>query len=339
LKPVARQHQSLPLLKLSASRPRPTMVHSSLSLLLVFVTAGASPTYECVLTSSDVVTDAFNSALDIWAATKRCDHKFNSPALCEQDIASSISDLTALASGIAGIVGSCADVTMNKCGLAANDLVSVSAGLAAAGGAIAESCTSIEEKDVLELQTDLGKCTGDATDGLNSMLHATTSLGEMQSSCSGNAGDCTVPTLEVVSVLASIGSYISAAFSDCSAFAKSPVNTDAADCASAVLDGVAQLSAAAEAGLQLKDACSASASRLYLDTKGQATSSSPGLTALAALLPLAAVLGFVAGSRFAKNRGHAQQTGLLTTGDGIEHEPLTACDSQAVESVRDLEHI
>ena len=35
--------------------------------------------------------------------------------------------------------------------------------------------------------------------------------------------------------------YISAAFVDCSAFAKSPGNTDAADCASAVLDGVAAL--------------------------------------------------------------------------------------------------
>jgi len=304
------------------------MMQSSLSLMLVFVTAGASPTYKCVLDSSDALSSGLDAALAIWAAKKRCPPQMNAPVLCEQDIASAISDLTALGSGIAGIVASCADVTEDDCGLAANDLVSASAGLAAAGGAIAEHCTSIKSHDVLGLATDLGKCTGDATGGLNSMLHATTDLQEMQSSCSGNAEKCTVPTLDVVSVLASFGSYISGAFNDCSAYAKSPADTGDADCASAVLGGVAQLVAAAEAGLKMTEKCSASASRLYLDTQGQATSYSPMFTALAAALPLAAVVGFLAGSRFAKVRGHAisqlPYIGMRSGhGDGIESQPLT----------------
>jgi len=304
------------------------MMHSSLSLVLVFVTASASPTaqqkYECVLSTTDVVNPGLETALSIWAASKRCPPQKHSPVLCEQDIATAISDLTALGSAISGIVSSCSHVTEDHCALAANDLVSASSGLAAAGGAIAEKCTDIKSHDVLGLQTDLAKCTGGALAGFSSMLHATDSLQEMKSGCKHSREECTVSTLNIVNVLASFGAYISGAFGDCSAFAKSPADTDAAGCASAVLAAIAQLSKAAVAGLQMKEECSASASRLYLDTQGQATPYSSMFTALAAALPLAAVLGFLAGSRLAKVRGHAvSQRGH---GDGIESQPLTTSD-------------
>jgi len=308
-------------------------MHSSLSLVLVFVTASASPTNDCVLSTSDALTDGLDTAFSIWAASKRCPPQKHSPVLCEQDIANSISDLTALGSAIAGIVSSCSDVTDDHCSMAANDLVSASAGLAAAGGAIAEKCTDIKSHDVLGLQTDLAKCTGGALGGLGSMLHAADSLHEMKSGCkhasyvdasSAAETECTVSTLGIVNVLASFGAYISGAFGDCAAVAKSPVDTDAAGCASAVLAAIAQLTGASVAGLHMKEACSASASRLYLDTQGQATSYSSMFTALAAALPLAAVLGFLAGSRLAKVRGHAvSQRGH---GDGIESQPLTTSD-------------
>ena len=60
--------------------------------------------------------------------------------------------------------------------------------------------------------------------------------------------------------------------------------------------------------MTMKKECSETASRLYLASNSEvsAATSSPLLLALAAVLPVTAVLSFVAGSRFAKSRKYIE---------------------------------
>ena len=78
-----------------------------------------------------------------------------------------------------------------------------------------------------------------------------------------------------------------------------------AECASTVQGMVSNLMNVADVGMKVHKACGLSdAERLYLENGAdKATSSSSSMPmALAALLPISAVLSFVAGSRFAKAR-------------------------------------
>jgi len=64
-----------------------------------------------------------------------------------------------------------------------------------------------------------------------------------------------------------------------------------------------RLAVCAEAGLKVKGECKVDeADRLYLENGEKAATSNSMPLALAALLPISAVLSFVAGSRFAKYR-------------------------------------
>jgi len=290
------------------------MMRGILSLALVLL-AGASSHHKCELNAGDAVEHGMNAVLDIWAATKRCHGPDGMAVKCERDVASSIQELTAFGGAVAEMVGSCAGVKMENadCAEAANSLVSATAGLAAASGAIANDCAHIVpehlNEDVNEEETLLGKCTADAGDSMNSLFHSTSALQHVQKKCSDSKknGKCTVEALDVVSVLSSFGAYIAAAYNDCSAYdAKRThskgADTSAAACTADVLAGIADLSALANIGLKMNKACASSSSRLYLNTNVEATTAAGSLSnmALAAFLPIAMVLSFVAGRRFGK---------------------------------------
>jgi len=288
------------------------MMRGALSLALVCL-ATAAP--ECMLDSSNAVADGIDSALFIWAATKRCKGAIlaNAPVKCEQDLTSAIQSVTALANSIAGMVASCGGIKEAnlQCGLDADRLVSASAGLAAAGGTIADDCAGVApaqyDGDIHERASQLGKCTADGGKSMNSIFEASNQLQVMKNKCQGKA--CTINSLDLVDVLASFGSYIAAAVDDCSAYTGGKLHGDGnekADCTSGVLGSIAQITTVAKIGLEMKTSC-AKSSRLYSDIDRQAATAtaSPLALALAAILPIAAVLSFVAGSRFAKNRKQA----------------------------------
>jgi hypothetical protein len=282
----------------------------SLALMLL---VGANAKHSCELDSSAMVTHGINAALDIWAASKRCHGAMVNlaPVKCERDVAGSISELATFGGAIAEMVGSCGAVKLanHDCAMAADSLVAATAGLAAVGGAIADQCglanvPAALDGDILGTATELGKCTAEAGSSMNSIFQASNTLQHVQKSCSDSREICKVDALDVVSVLSSFGGYIAAAYADCSLAAnphtKSDIGADA--CSADILMGIAQLSNLAKLGLTMQKACASSSSRLYLDTNTEATTTTGNLSsfALAAFLPIAMVLSFVAGRRFGK---------------------------------------
>jgi len=296
-----------------------------LSLALVCLASSSDVAPQCILDSSVAVTDGINSAMFIWAATKRCKGSIlaDAPVKCEQDLSSAIQSVTSLAGSVAGMLASCGAIkeANHQCGLDATRLVSATAGLAAAGGAIADDCAgagAAANKDILERETTLGKCTADGGESMNSVFKASNMLQEIKHKCTGES--CTINALDLVEVLSGFGSYIAAAVDDCSAGVKGVDHghgDEKADCASGILGSIAQITRVAKIGLDMKTSCGKSSSRLYSNIDGQAASAtaSPLALALAAILPITAVLSFVAGSRLNKNR---QQTRVLESNLELE---------------------
>jgi hypothetical protein len=326
---VILQLELLALLFATLPRPRPAanMMRGTLALALTFLAATtANAGHKCELDSADTVEHGVNAALAIWAADKRCHGTLltEAPVKCEQDVSTSIQELIEMGSALGGMVGSCGAVKLEnwKCGKAADNVVAATAGLAAAAGKIADDCAHIVpaalDGDVLDTATQLGKCTADAGDSMTTLFHAHNSIQHLKDKCGAGSrrrrkGGCTVDALDVTSVLADFGAYIAAAYTECSEYHNAAADTEASDCADGVLSGIAQLTELAKLGLEMKDACKSSSSRLYLDSNNEAASAttSPLVLALAAILPVSAVLSFVAGSRFAKSR---QQTSARDAG-------------------------
>lgn len=302
--------------------------NSSLPEVVVAEPSKKTTSTSCELDSADTVAHGTNAGLAIWAADKRCHGTIleKAPVKCEQDVATSIQELIDMGLGIGGMVGSCGAVKLEnyKCGLASDALVAATAGLAAAGGAIADKCAHQAHGygDILDTATTLGKCTADAASSMNSFFEAHNSIQHLKSTCGSGKAGCTVSALDVTAVLADFGAYIAAAYDDCQTYhgEKNPgevKDTEDADCADAVLDGVSQVSRLAELGLKMYGACRPAPSRLYLEGNGQATGS-PLVLALAAIIPVAAVVSFVAGSRFAKSRQQTWSTDAELLESGSE---------------------
>jgi len=304
--------------------PRPSscnqarMIRAVLFLGSMILMGSASGS--CEIESGDAVENAIESVLFIWAATKRCHGKLlqEAPVKCEQDVASAIQSVTLMGGAIAKIVDKCGTGLNEhaKCAGSVAKLVSSSAGLAAASGLIADKCfntvPSKYDYDVLEKETELGKCVLDTGAGVNHIFAASNEIKKAKKHCEGKK--CTTDVLNVVSIFSHLGGFIANSFDDCSTAhaeytGKKGVDTKNAECIGAVLDGVGDLSSLAKLGLGIKNDCDVSSSRLYLDSNNvdaKATAGNPTLFALAAMIPVSAVLSFVAGSRFAKSRQQAR---------------------------------
>jgi len=268
----------------------------------------------CVLDSSGAVSNAIDSALYIWTATKRCAAPVvgDAPIKCEQDVASSVKAVTATAGAIAGMMNSCGaiDEANAKCGLAVNGLVSATAGLAAAGGKITQYCKDKDYGEEPELKTALGKCTIQSGGAINSIFDAKNTIGRLQKGCDdSDSKKCAVNVLDVVSVVADLGAHLSGSAAFCQQYATNGAAKVGAEmCTNGVLEAIAQLSNVARIAMGVEKACSQESTRLYLEGNGEAATSSPSATVTAALLaalPITAVLGVIAGMRMAKSRQQA----------------------------------
>jgi len=269
----------------------------------------------CVLDSSGTVSNAIDSALYIWAATKRCAAPVlgDAPLKCEQDVASSVKAVTATATAIAGMMNSCGavDDANAKCGLAVNGLVSATAGLAAAGGKITQFCKDKDFGEEPDLKTVLGKCTIQSGGAINSIFDAKNTIGHLQKGCDANTDGkkCAVNVLDVVSVVADLGAHLAGSAAFCQQYATNGAAKVGAEmCTNGVLEAVAQLSNVARIAMGVEKACSKESTRLYLEGNGEASTSKPSATITAALLaalPITAVLGVIAGMRMAKSRQQA----------------------------------
>jgi len=273
-------------------------------VLVLGAVAGASAgNAACALDGAASVDSMANAALNIWAATKRCDEGAAHNAMCAVDIASSIGSVNDMVTTIVSAVDGCGAIKTSHyaCGMAVGGLTSASAALAASTAGMLANCKTDEKQSSANppaLATGLGNCVVDAKMSMTSLFDATHKLAVVKKDGSNTN------VLNVVSALANLGSFLAGSVAQCSAF-EGKGNADAA-CASHSLGLVAALHNVANSGINIADKCKVTKDeRLYLEN-GEATPTGSSMPlALAALLPVSAVLSFVAGSRFAKSR---QQT-------------------------------
>jgi len=267
--------------------------------------ASASDQTQCALDGAASMNSMADAALNIWASTKRCDKGAALDARCAVDISSTIHSVNDMIMTIVSAVEDCGAIHTEhyECGMAVGGLTSASAALAAASGGSLLACpNSLKQANPpFDTSTQVGKCVIDAKSSMASLFSASASLKSVKKNCDTKGSACDNNALNVVSGLADLGSFLAAAVNDCSLF-KGAGNADAA-CESSSLALVSALSHIGTAGLAIADKCKVSkAERLYLEN-GEATPTGSSLPlALAAMLPLSAVVSFVAGSRFAKSR-------------------------------------
>jgi len=267
-------------------------------LMLGAVGLASADNTQCALDGAASMNSAADAGLNIWASTLRCGKGADMAAVCEVDIASSIHSVNDMIMTIVGAVEQCGAIHTEHyaCGMAVGGLTSASAALAAATGGILTACpTPLKQANPpFNTATQIGKCVVDAKSSMTSLFSASHLLSSVKKGGNNNA-------INVVAGLADLGHFLAASVNDCSLF-KGKGDADAA-CASQSLALVSALHHVATAGLAIADKCKVTkAERLYLEN-GEATPTGSSLPlALAAMLPLSAVVSFVAGSRFAKSR-------------------------------------
>merc|ERR1711924_63108 len=125
--------------------------------------------------------------------------------------------------------------------------------------------------------------------------------------CNGeNDEHCGHNALKIAASFSAMGEYLAGAVGRCTVSGNTAL-TSSAECASKAMGLSRDLVRLASAGMAMKKECNFAEERLYALEHGDAIevkdgSSSSVTVALAALLPLTAVVSFVGGSRFAKRR-------------------------------------
>jgi len=267
------------------------------------VLASAHDQAACAVEGSLSAGPLAESVMNIWAATQRCE-KGGSQVACAIDITSAIESVDATITIIVKALASCGALNTEhvQCGMAVNHLIRDTAGLAAEVGGALNACPWPVKASVapvaakLAQTTTLGFCVSDAGNSMKTLFAAVRSLSTMKADHDAHN------SLKLVQVLAELGSFLAGSVAHCES-AIAGKEDSKAECASTVQGMVANLMNVADVGMKVHAACSEDA-RLYLENGAEkATSSSSSMPlALAALLPISAVLSFVAGSRFAKAR-------------------------------------
>jgi hypothetical protein len=271
---------------------------------------------QCAVDGATAVNDLSDAAMFIWAASKRCGNPADSQVKCEIDITSAAQGATNMIATIVAAVADCGAITTEsaECAAAVTELTGAAAGLAAASGGIVDACPNSLKipsglpDDGTAQQTNLGLCIIDAKGAMGSLFSASKYMSQA-ANCKQNGG-CSDTAINIISALADMGSNLAESVNDCTSV-KGDGNGNA-DCAANGLALVSALTEVASAGKAMKGVCTAGASRLYQNREIPTSSSSLTL-ALAAFLPIAAVLSFVVGRR---TRSRPQQA---TERDG---EPL-----------------
>jgi len=302
---------------------------------------------ECTLGAAGAVDEMLDSAVYIMASLVRCTpgHNDTNAIACALDVSSAIESVNGMINVIMKSVDNCNALKQDnhKCGMAVGVLTRSFAGLSAASAGIAAKCPNklngfkaidtvggaMENANkyggdrsfkTAGMQEGFGQCLVNIKDVIKSLALAikrTMTIGE---SCEDpNSSHCAHNTIKIVSSFTALGEYLAGAIGKCEA---NP-NADA-ECAQMSLRLVRHTENVGRASVAMAAECNiGAAERLYLEDAEEASitpaTSNKATVALAALLPITAVVAFVGGSRFAKSR--AQATGdseLLVEGQEVE---------------------
>jgi len=292
----------------------------------------------CALDGARAVDDLLDGATYIWASVKRCNNTAgNTQAdtiLCTLDISAAIESVNAMVNVILKAVQKCGHLesASAECGLAVGVLTRSFAGLSAATSGILARCPNganggvpktplvygvpvynaqtalASAKTVVNADkatpTSFAQCLVDIKDLTKSLFKAIKRIMTMQDSCEDGSHHCVHNTLKLVASIGAMGEYLSSAIGKCEMNATNTKLITNAECASEGLHLVRHVSNVGRAGVDMAKNCAVGAERLYQIEHGnvEPQSSNSMTLALAAFLPLTAVLSFVGGSRIAKPR-------------------------------------
>jgi hypothetical protein len=231
------------------------------------------------------------------------------------DAAQAVSDMVGV---IAKAVKDCTGLHSEsyECGIAVGGIISASAGLTAGTAGIFKDCpknaTMAIGTQPLNLNfndhTATGKCVVDVQDTVANLMGAVSDFSKVAKDCQAGTKDCAINALSTIGAISKIGSGIAGIVNDCQVMgnALSLGNKDAR-CVKATSTVVADLSLIGAAGVNIAKKCKVSgevvSKRLYeLEAAETRSPQNSMVFVLAACIPLAAVLSFVGGARFAKRR-------------------------------------
>jgi hypothetical protein len=263
---------------------------------------------------------------------------------CALDISSTIESVNKAVNVILKAVASCGGLQGEspKCGMAVGELTRSMAGLSAASAGIIANCpnslnnntpldtwgSSLEKGSRYSSLTGInannsftnyggfsnhfGQCLIDVKDTVKSLFKATARILTVTDNCADiHSPACNKNVAKIVAAFSDMGSYLAGAVGKCSNDTKTDVEAECAQYSLKLADALADVDRSA-AGMQM--GCGLVANpRLYSaleeddeDVSAAGSSSGPLTFALAAVLPITAVVGYVAGKRLA--RGTAVST-------------------------------
>jgi len=311
----------------------------------LFLASGAD-TATCALNGAEAVDEMLDSAVYIMASMTRCGEKASNTntVACAMDVSAAIESVNGMINVIMKAVGNCGALKDDhyKCGLAVGVLTRSFAGLASASAGIVAKCPignklgggnvntvaqGMEDaakyggnhpEKVAGIPAGMGECIINVKDTMKALFKAIKRIMTLKDNCEDAASKhCTHNTIKVVSSFTALGEYLAGAIGKCDA--KTHSN---ALCAQMSLRLVRQVENVGRASVAMtKDCDIGGAERLYLEDAEASTpaSDNKATMALAALLPLTALVAFVGGSRLAKARAQVtSDSELLVEGLDIE---------------------
>jgi hypothetical protein len=285
---------------------------------------------QCALDGAKAASELSDVVVYLWAATSRCTQDNLGPpngnmmsAKCAVDISAVIKAVNDMVLIVVKAVNDCADLktTHYECGMAVGKLTSASAGISEATANTVHHCPSVTIQNVPSSDspnpagldnggyTDVGKCVVNVKAAASGLFEATLEASKIKSTCAGDQVQCGRNSLHLVTAVGKIGSAIGLGINKCEqAAGKAAGNQDSA-CFGAITQAVSEIVKATDAGLVVAKKCTASDARLFeLEGAAQPPQSQPTNTVLvAALIPLFAVLSFVAGAKFRMGHLHPSE--------------------------------
>jgi len=276
-------------------------------LVLALAPLAAADQLGCAIDGAGATDSTVNAGVFLWAATERCAKKNKGYDVikCEIDVTSAVKAISDMANTMVGAVNNCnKDINLKHaaCGNAVGSLTSAIAGLGAGAGGLAHWLTKNKTGGHVVVDTTttkVGKCVMNVKSVANGIFQAAAGVKRATAGCNKDNGEkCATSALEVVSILANMGSAIANSVDDCSAKGDS-----LADMSGDIVGLVAALDSVAQAGLAIDQQCDVPDARLYEEAMNTDSSSTPITTiAFAALIPIAVILGFVGGRRARANK-------------------------------------
>jgi hypothetical protein len=304
----------------------------ALLLLVAISSVGADDTASCALHGAEAVDEMLDSALYIMASVVRCDN--DQTIRCALDVSSAVESVNAMVNVILKAVNKCGSLNTEHadCGLAVGVLTRSMAGLSAASAGIVARCPNklnggqalATVGDAMESANKYGTSAGDRAyktagfgsqfgqciinikDTMKSLFKAIKRIMTVKHNCKHpDSKHCAHNVAKIVASFTALGEYLSGALGKCTVASNPDMSKDAL-CAQMSLRLIHHVDNVDRAGTNMARHCDLTAAeRLYLENEDEEVapaSNNSATLALAALLPITAVMSFVMGKRLAKVR-------------------------------------